>query len=551
MATIYITSCNGRYKMEETSADSLKKEIFRLKEEKKALERELEDQRCFLKKVNFPVIYLDSSLKVFEINEAGEKLFGSQKELRGLTCRELLERPARFCVDCPLDMVSCCEKETTDFEVTDQTPNGKVLKIACSAVVKQGNLAGYVMTCLDISRQRQLEQQVIQTRKIEALATLAGGIAHDFNNILGVILGNVDLMLYRLDFDGPMDTGDGVNVTWPEAREHFQAIRKAAVRAKDLVSQIGMFSRREQGAMQLFDIKSLVKEAVKLLRASLPTTIAIELQMDQGPAEIFGDPVQIHQIMMNLGANAAQAMEEAGGKLLVFLGEIEVTEADVREGRKVGPGKYVRLSFSDTGHGMSESMLTRIFDPFYTTRDVGRGTGMGLSVVDGIVAAHGGVVEVFSKLEEGSRFDIYLPVSRRESDGEESLLSSLRGGNESIVFVDDESDIVSVRKKMLESLGYTVYAAYGGEQALALVQRYRDEIDIVITDYTMPGMTGFQLATQLKKIGLKIPIILCTGYSDLVSVEKARKIGINKVLIKPLNIKNLASTIREVLRESV
>lgn len=433
--------------MEETSVNSLKKEILRLKGEKQALERELEHQRCFFEKV---------------------------------------------------------------------------------------------------------EQQVIQSRKIEALATLAGGIAHDFNNILGVILGNADLMLYRLDVDnGPTDGGDGVNVTWLEVREHFQAIKKAAVRAKDLVSQIGTFSSREQGAMQLFDIKPLVKEAVKLLRASLPTTIAIELQMDRSPAEIYCDPVQIHQIMMNLGANAAQAMEEDGGKLFVFLGATEVTEADMLEGRKVGPGKYVRLSFSDTGHGMSETMLARIFDPFYTTRDVGRGNGMGLSVVDGIVAAHGGEVEVFSKLEQGSRFDIYLPVGRRETDGEESLLSSLRGGNETIVFVDDESDIVSVRKRMLESLGYTVYAAHGGEQALALVQKYRDEVDIVISDYTMPGMTGLQLATQLQKIGLKIPIILCTGYSDVVTLEKARGIGINKVLIKPLNINKLASAIREVLRESV
>ena len=223
----------------------------------------------------------------------------------------------------------------------------------------------------------------------------------------------------------------------------------------------------------------------------------------------------------------------------------------MKNGRPIEPGTYVLLSFSDTGHGMSKSMLERIFDPFYTTRDVGRGSGMGLSVVDGIVAAHGGVVEVSSELEKGSRFDVYFPRSKQDANPDEYYLSSLPLGNETILFVDDEQDIVRVRKRMLESLGYKVYAAYGGEQALALFKEHSKEIDIIITDYTMPGMTGLQLAARVQSIRGKIPIILCSGYKDVVTVEKARSAGIGKIMRKPLNIKMLASTIREILQEPV
>ncbi|MDH3349640.1 MAG: response regulator [Desulfobulbaceae bacterium] len=526
--------------------DALKKDIVRLQLEKDAVENELAHRSCYFAAINFPVIFLDLDLMVVDLNGAGEEAFGEPGRVIGLPCWELLQWPTDYCIGCPLEPDYCGESEK-GFEDIDYSSNSKIYRITCSPVMEQGELTGYVMSALDITQQKQLEQQLVQARRTEAIATRIGGVAHDFNNILGVILGNADFVLYRMGIDVNFQ-GDigGPGLHFSEVREHFLAIKEAAIKAKDLVGQIVAISRQGKGVMQQQDIKPIIKEAVKLLRSSLPSTISIIFNEAPGVGQIYSDSNQIYQVMMSLGANAAQAMEEEGGKLVISLREENVRIETVKNGRSIVPGRYVLISIADTGHGMSKTMMKRKFDTFYTTSDVGRGKNMDLSVVDGIVAAHGGVVEVTSELEKGSTFNVYFPRCNIESDLAENLFSPTRG-SETILFVDDEEDLVMARKRMLESLGYKVYLAHSGKGALALFEKYNKEIDIIITDYTIPDMTGLQLAARMQKICNNIQIILYSGCSNIITLENAHRAGIKRLLKKPLNINMLSLAVRDVL----
>ncbi|MDA3897127.1 MAG: PAS domain S-box protein [Desulfobacteraceae bacterium] len=380
----------------------------------------------------------------------------------------------------------------------------------------------------------RLDAQLQQSQKMEAIGTLAGGIAHDFNNILSAILGYTELAL--------SDLPQGSN-----SRDDLDEVLKASNRAKELVNQILMFSRQSENQALLIQIHLIAKEALKLLRSSLPSSIIIN-QNIQALGNVLADPTQIHQIMMNLCTNASHAMAKNGGELSVSLIQVNIVD-DKSEPINLPPGPYLKLTVSDTGCGIAPDVINRIFEPYFTTKGIDKGTGMGLSVVHGIVQSHGGLITVETTPGKGSSFHIYLPEVI-DSDGHKETITAeepVFTGTERILFVDDEPTNVKVSQKILERLGYEVVGRTSSVEALELFKTKPDQFDLVITDMTMPHMTGDQLARQLIKIRPDIPIILCTGFSNKKLEDEVKKIGIREFLMKPISRQVLSQTIRKVL----
>jgi PAS domain S-box-containing protein len=394
----------------------------------------------------------------------------------------------------------------------------------------------------DITRIKDLEKeslriqaQLQQAQKMEAIGTLAGGIAHDFNNILSAVIGYTEIVL--------ADTDAG-----SQQHKNLQEVLKAGNRARDLVNQILMFSRQTDRELKPVQINQIVIETLKLLRASLPTTIRIEPNLRSNSA-VMADPTQIHQVMMNLCTNAAHAMRENGGLLKIELSDVELQKDFLEQHPYLSAGTFLKLRVRDTGHGMEKKITDRIFDPFFTTKERGEGTGMGLAVVLGIVKSHGGTITVESSIDQGSSFDVYLPVIEREVDDETRPKIAMPTGNEKILFVDDEKALVDLGHQMLERLGYDVTTRTSSIEALELFISQPPKFDLVITDMTMPNMTGDELARKLMAIRSDISVILCTGYSERISKEKAQAIGIREFVLKPIIMSELAVTVRKVLDE--
>jgi PAS domain S-box-containing protein len=382
-------------------------------------------------------------------------------------------------------------------------------------------------------RQR-LEDQLRQAQKMEAIGTLAGGIAHDFNNVLAAIIGYTELATY----DIPQ-----ASVPWC----NLQEVLTASVRAKDLVQQIMTFSRQSNTERKPVRLAVLVKETLKLLRASLPTTIDIRYDIPDETGMVFVDPTQIHQIIMNLCTNAEQAMRETGGILEVGLEAVEVSDTFAASHTAMQPGPHIYLTVRDTGHGMEPEVLERIFEPFFTTKEVGVGTGMGLSVVHGIVMNHGGAITVESTVGEGTTFEIYLPRIDEPPEKHTSSEEPLPHGQGCMLFVDDEEPLARLGQAMLERLGYEVVVRTNSIEALEAFRADPHRFDLVITDQTMPNMAGEMLTKELRRIRPGIPIILCTGFSHVMDAEKAAALGIDAFCIKPLVARDLAVTIQQVL----
>ena len=383
-------------------------------------------------------------------------------------------------------------------------------------------------------QRKKLEVQLQQAQKMEAIGTLAGGIAHDFNNILGIILGNAELAMD--------DVPD-----WNPAKNNLEEVRKACLRAKEVVRQILSFSRKSEVEQKPINIATVVAESLRLIRASIPTSIDIRQNIADDKANIFGDPTQIHQIMINLCTNAAHAMDTEGGILEVDLKNIEIDENAVSQYPELNPGAYVQLRVSDTGDGIPSQMIDRIFDPYFTTKDVDKGTGLGLSVVHGIVNSHHGKILLESKTGKGTIFKILFPAVELKTKQKPTEFQKLPIGMERILFVDDEKSMVNLNQQRLAKLGYVVIAKTDPSEALEFFRVNPDQIDLVITDMTMPHMTGDRLAQEILKIKSDTPIILCTGYSNRISKEKAKGLGIRKYIEKPIDMVNLAKSVREVL----
>jgi two-component system cell cycle sensor histidine kinase/response regulator CckA len=388
----------------------------------------------------------------------------------------------------------------------------------------------------------RLEARLRQAQKMEALGTLAGGIAHDFNNILSVIIGSADLATLSLADEHP-------------ARENIANILGASCRAKDIVKQILAFSRKDIVEKKPLFLCRLVEESLKTLRATTPSSVELKVDIPAGchvtPSvcrQIQADPTQIHQLILNLCTNSIQAMGERG-VLQITVSEVHVGEDESADALHLDRGIYVRLSVADTGCGIDQETQKKIFDPFFTTKEVGAGTGLGLAVVHGIVEHHGGKIIVESEPGRGTTFHVYFPSQKAEPPGRVPESRELPRGTEHILFVDDEPLLVETGRELLSALGYRVSAVLGSAAALETFREKFNTIDAVITDQTMPGMTGIDLASELRNIKADVPVILCTGYSNLVTEETARGLGIARLCMKPLSLRDLASILREVLDE--
>ncbi|MBN1625589.1 MAG: PAS domain S-box protein [Deltaproteobacteria bacterium] len=380
---------------------------------------------------------------------------------------------------------------------------------------------------------KKLEHHLQQSQKMEAIGTLAGGIAHDFNNILTALIGFTELALK-----------DAVKGTIME--RNLRGVLKAGDRAKELVKQILTFSRYTEHELKPIQIKVVAKEVLKLIRASLPSTIEMR-QNIISDSIIMADPVHIHQVIMNFCTNAGHAMMDKGGILEVSLTDVELDSESTEKYQGMNPGTYVKLIVKDTGHGMSAEILDRIFDPYFTTKAPGEGTGLGLSVVHGIVKSYNGIINVQSEPGKGSTFEVYLPVVAADAISDEESDEPLPAGKEHILFVDDEPVLSEVGVQIFERLGYQVTPRISSVEALELFRSQPERFDLVITDMTMPIMTGEALAAEIMKVRPDIPVILCTGFSHHINKQKAAQLGIRAFIMKPFVIRDIAAAIREVL----
>ncbi len=383
-----------------------------------------------------------------------------------------------------------------------------------------------------------LEVQLRQAQKMEAIGTLAGGIAHDFNNILAAIIGYTEIS---------MEVSRGHE----QVVQYLQEVMTAAQRAKELTAQILTFSRQAEVAPRPMRLRNVIHETVKLIRASLPTTIAIEEKINSR-TPIIADPTQMHQVIMNLATNAAHAMEGDGGRLTITLDDIDLALGEMAIEGMEGYDRAVQLVVRDTGKGVAPSVLDRIFDPYFTTKVKGKGTGMGLAVVHGIIKSYGGDIQVESAPGQGACFRITMPaadVTRREGHGERSA-DATAGGSESILLVDDEPQIVGLLQVMLASLGYRVSAYTDSLAALQAFEANPREYQLVLTDMTMPGITGQELARRVLQIRPELPVMLATGFSERINEDKARRMGIRKFLYKPILRQDLARALREALDDN-
>ncbi len=436
------------------------------------------------------------------------------------------------------------EGEIVDYEMHLTCKNGDRKDVIWNSITKRdsSSITEVIGFGNDITERKRtadekikLQKQLQQAHKMEAIGTLAGGIAHDFNNILGIILGNTELAMY----DVP---------EWDQTRKSLEEVKNASLRAKDVIQQLLSFSRKSDQKRKPVKVSSIIKDSLKFLRSSIPASIEIHKSIPDESGIISADPTQIHQVMMNLCTNAAHAMSENGGIMEVSLSTIKIGKDEGTQHIDLNQGRYVMITVSDTGYGIAKENLDRIFDPYFTTKKVGEGSGIGLSIIRGIVKNYEGDITVDSEPGKGTTFHIYLPVIETLAvEDEIPTYETLPRGEERILMVDDEEEIALIEKQMLERLGYQVTALTSSIEALEIFRSQPESYDLVITDMTMPEMTGDLLAVKLIEIRKNIPIILCTGFSEKICEDSSKTMGIREYIMKPVAIKELAKTIRKVL----
>ena len=517
-----------------------------------ALRKSQEEYRSLLQNIHVGVVVHAPDSKILFSNSSAAQLLGlTSDQLRGKTAIDeawsfVREDGTRMPVEeCPVNQVLATKTPITNVILGIVRPDReRPTWVQCNAHLDRaadGALQQIVVSFIDITDRKLAEEekkilnaQLQQAQKLEAIGTLAGGIAHDFNNILGAIIGYAEMIRDDLPPQAPI-------------LHDIDQVIKASHRAKDLVKQILAFSRQVEDQKTPIQPAVIVKEAITLLRSSLPTTITIRQDIDPQAGTVLADPTQIHQIVMNLSTNAFHAMEAKGGTLTISLKKRMLSADDLAPGSDLQPGAFVQLSVRDTGAGILPEIRERIFDPFFTTKEVGKGTGLGLSMVYSIVAGCGGSISCDSRVGEGTEFRILLPALQDQGKQEKEATTVVPHGREHILFIDDEEVLVELGQAMLERLGYHVTTRTSRLDALTTFQNRPDAFDLVITDQTMPGMTGVDLARRILQIRPQMPIILCTGYSTLIGEDKAKALGIKGFAYKPLSKKDIGELIRKVL----
>jgi PAS domain S-box-containing protein len=479
----------------------------------------------------------DKDMRIIRANQATFEFFRmSPDKLLGSTCHSLFRNSETPCPGCPgLRSMIDFEKHCNNIE---HKALSKFFHVCAAPVMNSDNeFLYFVYIAHDITEKKKLEDELFQAQKMEAIGTLAGGIAHDFNNILAAILGYTELA--RMELPGDCN-----------ARSDLDQVLIAGNRATDLVKQILTFSRKSEHRKKPLRIALIVKEAVKMIRSSLPSSIDIQVNIDQDVGLVLADPTNIHQIVLNLCTNASHAIGSQQGRMDIILRQVKFTTKQVHEKHGVLPGTFVELTVKDNGSGMDENTLARIFDPYFTTKEQGAGTGLGLAVTHGVVEECRGFIEVESEVGKGSAFHVYLPVLLEENHAQEKEEPvQLAFGTERILFVDDEPSIVHISLSILTGLGYNVVAESNSLDALEKFSKDPNSFDLVITDQTMPGLTGSELAKAMLALRPDLPVILCTGYTSAISEKEALSLGIRRYAVKPLNTVRISSLVREVLDE--
>ncbi|RMF56617.1 MAG: PAS domain S-box protein [Calditrichaeota bacterium] len=511
-------------------------EALELQEQKREAEKQQELLATAIENSSEAIFITDANNNFLYINKGFKDLYGySLEELTGKSPGILKSGKHDVEFFQQLKQTLQAGKAWTGHFV-NKSKDGDFIEVFASITPildAEGNISHYVSVHRDVSREQEIERRIEQNQRLEAIGTLAGGIAHDFNNLLTPIVGYGELCKSLLP-EGSKLQG------------FIEQILIAASRASELVNQILSFSRQTSRERSELDIESLIKEALKLLRAAIPTTIEFVEDIQPLSSTIIGSPAEIHQIIMNLCTNAYQAMPN-GGTLTVHLSEVEVTSEFASTLPNLLPGRHIKLAIKDTGMGIPDDIIDKIFDPYFTTKGDFQGTGLGLAVVHGIVTAYNGAITVASKPGEGTVFTVYLPAIEKKTTVKEYTTDVIPGGNETILFVDDEVVIIEMVGKMLEHYGYKVITFSNPLLALDYIKNSPEEIDLLITDMTMPKLTGLQLVKEVHNLRSDIPVILCTGFSEQLNDEKLQGNNINKVLYKPFSHHDLARLIRELL----
>lgn len=502
----------------------------RLQDSKFALQNSEAKYRTMMEALPDPIYICSSKMTIEYVNPAMIERLG--EDVIGKKCYEMLHG-----FNEPCDW--CCHKKVMEGrshsgEITSPKDNSVYLVSSTPFYDGAGKVAKLTVF-RDITETRAIEKQLRQSQKMESIGTLAGGIAHDFNNILGIILGYTELLELSLE----KESAD---------YENIQQIKIAANRAADLVKQILAFSRQTEQELRPISVSIIVKEVAKMLRATMPSTIDIRYSV-KGDTQVMGEPGHIHQIIMNICTNAGHAMEMNGGVLSIEVDRIELYEELISDRVALHPGNYVRLSITDTGEGIPDEVIDRIFEPFFTTKPPGVGTGMGLSVVHGIVESLNGGIYVYSEEGIGTTFRIYLPALEQQIDKKNDQKIELLSGKEHILLVDDEDALVRITAKRLEQLGYKVTGETDSSKAKELFEKQPSEYDLLLTDMTMPKMTGEELALEIRKIRPALPVIVCTGYSSILKQQRKKAADVDKVLMKPVDMYELTVTLRQLLEK--
>ena len=479
----------------------------------------------------------DKEMRITQANRAAAECFKTTpQELVGRLCHEIFNGSREPCPNCPVLLT--IQDGQSHTQVVTHERLGKIFHVNTAPIFDRDQHLEYIVhAARDISEVKRLEGELFQAQKMEAIGTLVGGIAHDFNNILTPILGYAEMAKQKIAL-GQLPNDD------------LDEILIAGRRAKDLVRQILTFSRKGKHEVGPMEPSLLVKEALKLLRSGLPATIEIKQDIDPACGIIMADPTTIYQIVVNLCTNAFQAMEDERGSLAVSLKRVELTAAELSGHEHLSPGPYVELMVKDSGSGIEPATLSHIFEPYFTTKTDGKGTGLGLAVVHGIVNNLKGMIKVESMVGRGSTFLVYLPAletRNEEKTAAQSVASRFVPGSERIMVVDDDSMILTLLKTVLGRLGYKVSTYLDSEQALAALTANPRAFDLLITDQTMPGLTGADLTRAVLRLRSDLPVILCTGYSSVFSEAQAKELGIKRYFTKPIELKELAKAIREEL----